>query len=173
MYGWQFTHTHEPLVLVEKPDPIPEPDMVVIEVKACGLCHSDVGVYLGLGDLIVSILSPILQNVSPTMAILGIILICYAANFIMTPLGIMAALAVPLASLAVNIGINPLSAAYTLVQSTDYILLPYESGPSILFFAYGFWSMKDFIKVNTLKFVLYLVFMVVAVIPWWNLMGVI
>lgn len=44
MYGWQFTKTHEPLVLVEKPDPIPEPDMVVIEVKACGLCHSDVGV---------------------------------------------------------------------------------------------------------------------------------
>lgn len=145
--------------------------MTILTIAFLGL--GTVGVYLGLGDLIVSILSPILQNVSPTMAILGIILICYAANFIMTPLGIMAALAVPLASLAVNIGINPLSAAYTLVQSTDYILLPYESGPSILFFAYGFWSMKDFIKVNTLKFVLYLVFMVVAVIPWWNLMGVI
>ena len=50
--------------------------------------------------------------------------------------------------------------------------LPYESGPSLLFFAYGFWSMKDFIKVNTFKFVLYIAFVVVAVIPWWNLMGV-
>ena len=44
MIGWEFVKTHEPLVLVEKPDPVPEPDMVVIEVKACGLCHSDVGV---------------------------------------------------------------------------------------------------------------------------------
>lgn len=36
--------THKPLKLVEKPDPVPEPDMVLIAVKACGLCHSDVGV---------------------------------------------------------------------------------------------------------------------------------
>ncbi len=43
MIGWEFQHTHEPLKLVEKPDPIPEPDMVVVDVKACGLCHSDVG----------------------------------------------------------------------------------------------------------------------------------
>ena len=143
--------------------------MTFLTVAFLGL--GTVGVYLGLGDLIVSSLSPMLAGVSPTVAILGIILLCYIANFIMTPLGIMAALAVPLASLAVNIGINPLSAAYTLVQSTDYILLPYESGPSLLFFAYGFWSMKDFMKVNTLKFVLYLVFVVVIVVPWWKLVG--
>ena len=36
--------THKPLKLVEKPDPVLEPDMVLIAVKACGLCHSDVGV---------------------------------------------------------------------------------------------------------------------------------
>ncbi len=144
--------------------------MTFLTVAFLGL--GTVGAYLGLGDLIVQIMSPILNNVSPTMAILGIIIICYAANFIMTPLGIMAALAVPLASLAQNIGINPLSAAYTLIQSTDYILLPYESGPSILFFAYGFWSMKDFIKINTFKFVLYIAFVCVIVIPWWKLFGV-
>ena len=43
MIGWEFQDTHKPLVLVEKPDPVPEPDMVVVDVKACGLCHSDVG----------------------------------------------------------------------------------------------------------------------------------
>lgn len=144
--------------------------MTFLTVAFLGL--GTVGAYLGLGDLIVEIMSPILSNVSPTMAILGIILICYAANFIMTPLGIMAALAVPLASLSVNIGINPLSAAYTLIQSTDYILLPYESGPSLLFFAYGFWSMKDFIKVNTFKFVLYVAFVIVIIVPYWRLLGV-
>lgn len=144
--------------------------MTFLTVAFLGL--GTVGAYLGLGDLIVEIMSPILANVSPTMAILGIIIICYAANFIMTPLGIMAALAVPLASLSVNIGINPLSAAYTLIQSTDYILLPYESGPSLLFFAYGFWSMKDFIKVNTFKFVLYIAFVIVIIVPYWKLLGV-
>ncbi len=43
MKGWQFTKTHEPLVLVEKDIPKAKPGYVVIEVKACGLCHSDVG----------------------------------------------------------------------------------------------------------------------------------
>jgi propanol-preferring alcohol dehydrogenase len=40
--GWQFTNTHVPLKLVEKPDPVVKPGFVVIEVKAAGLCHSDV-----------------------------------------------------------------------------------------------------------------------------------
>lgn len=42
MKGWQFTDTNIPLKLVEKPDPVAKPGYVVIEVKAAGLCHSDV-----------------------------------------------------------------------------------------------------------------------------------
>jgi len=40
--GWLFTDTHIPLKLVEKPDPKAVPGQVVIDVKAAGLCHSDV-----------------------------------------------------------------------------------------------------------------------------------
>lgn len=43
MKGWQFTYTHEPLKLVEQPDPVAKPGYVVLDVKAAGLCHSDVG----------------------------------------------------------------------------------------------------------------------------------
>ncbi len=42
MKGWEFTDTHIPLKLVEKPDPVAKPGYVAIEVKAAGLCHSDV-----------------------------------------------------------------------------------------------------------------------------------
>ena len=42
MKGWLFTGTHVPLKLVEKPDPVVVPGEVVIDVKASGLCHSDV-----------------------------------------------------------------------------------------------------------------------------------
>ena len=41
--GWEFTYTHQPLRLVEKPDPVAQPGYVVLDVKASGLCHSDVG----------------------------------------------------------------------------------------------------------------------------------
>lgn len=43
MRGWQFNTTHKPLTLVEKPNPVATPGRVVIDVKAAGLCHSDVG----------------------------------------------------------------------------------------------------------------------------------
>lgn len=43
MRGWQFERTHKPLELIEKPDPVAKPGYVVLDVKASGLCHSDVG----------------------------------------------------------------------------------------------------------------------------------
>lgn len=44
MKGWQFVETNKPLEFVEKDDPTIEPGKVVIDVKAAGICHSDVGV---------------------------------------------------------------------------------------------------------------------------------
>ena len=44
MKAWQFTGTHEPLVLVEVPEPTAGAGAVVLKMTAAGLCHSDVGV---------------------------------------------------------------------------------------------------------------------------------
>jgi len=43
MKAWQFTNTHEPLVLNDVPEPVAAEGEVVLEMKAAGLCHSDVG----------------------------------------------------------------------------------------------------------------------------------
>ena len=43
MKGWEFTGTHIPLKIVEKPDPQVKPGYVVLKTKAGGLCHSDAG----------------------------------------------------------------------------------------------------------------------------------
>lgn len=43
MKGWLFTNTHVPLKLVEQSDPVIEPGKVILDIKATGLCHSDVG----------------------------------------------------------------------------------------------------------------------------------
>lgn len=42
MKGWLFSGTNKPLELIEKEDPKAIPGQVVIDVKAAGLCHSDV-----------------------------------------------------------------------------------------------------------------------------------
>ena len=42
MKGWLFSGTGIPLELIEKEDPQATPNHVIIDVKATGLCHSDV-----------------------------------------------------------------------------------------------------------------------------------
>lgn len=44
MQAWRFTGTNEPLTLSEVEAPTPGPGEVVIDVRAAGLCHTDVGV---------------------------------------------------------------------------------------------------------------------------------
>ena len=44
MRAWQFVYTHKPLELVDIPEPTPGPGEVMLDIKAAGLCHSDVGV---------------------------------------------------------------------------------------------------------------------------------
>jgi propanol-preferring alcohol dehydrogenase len=43
MKGWLFEGTGKPLRLIEKDDPQVKPGWVALDVKAAGLCHSDVG----------------------------------------------------------------------------------------------------------------------------------
>ncbi|GEN80466.1 zinc-binding dehydrogenase [Actinotalea fermentans] len=44
MKAWHFHYTHKPLERAEIPEPTPGPGEVVLDIKAAGLCHSDVGV---------------------------------------------------------------------------------------------------------------------------------
>ena len=48
MKGWLLKAAHEPLELVERPDPVPGPGQIAIDIKAAGLCHSDVGLMEGI-----------------------------------------------------------------------------------------------------------------------------
>ena len=47
MKAWQLTGAKEPLRLTEVSEPEAQPGWVVIDVKAAGLCHSDVGFLTG------------------------------------------------------------------------------------------------------------------------------
>jgi propanol-preferring alcohol dehydrogenase len=43
MKAWLFTGAREPLRLVERETPRPGPGEILLQVRAAGLCHSDVG----------------------------------------------------------------------------------------------------------------------------------
>ena len=43
MKAWQFVGENEPLALRDVPEPVPGAGEIVLDVKAAGICHSDVG----------------------------------------------------------------------------------------------------------------------------------
>jgi len=47
MYSWQMIEAGQPLALVESPIPQPGAGEVLLRVRACGLCHTDVGFLYG------------------------------------------------------------------------------------------------------------------------------
>ncbi|MBF0661961.1 zinc-binding dehydrogenase [Rhodococcus sp. (in: high G+C Gram-positive bacteria)] len=49
MRAWQFEGSGKPIALNEVPEPTPGPGEVVIDVKAAGLCHSDI-MYMEVGE---------------------------------------------------------------------------------------------------------------------------
>ena len=49
MKAWQYMGERKPIQLNEIPEPVPSPTQVIIDVKAAGLCHSDV-MYMEVGD---------------------------------------------------------------------------------------------------------------------------
>ncbi len=49
MRAWQFEGSGRPIALNEVPEPTPGPGEVVIDVKAAGLCHSDL-MYMEVGE---------------------------------------------------------------------------------------------------------------------------
>lgn len=49
MRAWQYMGGHRPIQLNEIEEPVPGPDQVIIDVRAAGLCHSDI-MYMETGD---------------------------------------------------------------------------------------------------------------------------
>ena len=72
-----------------------------------------------------------------------------------------------------DLGINPMAPLLTMFMGMDQVFLPYEVTSILLVFSYGFISMKDFIKYNLIKTVLYFVFFGLIQIPFWKLLGLI
>ncbi len=143
---------------------------MVFFVVSC-MAIGNVATSLGLGDLLVSIASPILEGQSIYMFFIAMWVVMFICNFAMTPLSIIAAFTVPFIALAETYGIDPLSICYFMRTAFDQVILPYEYANYLLFFGYGVISMKDFIKFMSVKSILNFVIVIGLLIPWWQFTG--
>lgn len=143
---------------------------IVFFTVAC-ISIGAVGNAVGIGTLITSIVSPMLTGLSNTGYIFGVWLIATIANFLLTPVAVSTALGVPMMQIGLDLGISPIVTLFTILMNTANVFMPHENTAYLLYFALGLFTMKDFIKYNTIRMALHLIFMMVIIIPYWYFIG--
>ncbi|MBQ3120067.1 MAG: anion permease [Peptococcaceae bacterium] len=126
---------------------------------------------VGISDVVANTLTPILSAAGETMTFIITLVVGFLMNFCMTPMAMCAGFTGMIYDLAAGIGINPVAAAMTFYYSTDMVILPYEYIDFLIFFAFGAMTMKDFAKLHALKCVVFVVFFVAIILPYWSLVG--
>jgi len=69
------------------------------------------------------------------------------------------------------LGLSPIPFAYAVSASTEAIIFPYEYVPYLIVFGFGMMSMKDFIKINILRSVVFFGGYLLLLVPYWLLIG--
>ncbi len=146
------------------------PFSLVFFVTAC-MSIGVVANVLGFGKILAATVMPLMQNSGDAVSLGLVWLMSVTANFLMTPLAIWASFSAPLAELAMSLGIDPRALFYTIFQGTDQIILPYEYILVLIYFSFGLITIKDFAKFFSVKMVLNIIFVVVIMVPWWNMIG--
>lgn len=127
--------------------------------------------HLHAEQLVSKIVAPMLQGQNSLVALLLMLTIGAICNLFLTPYAMMAALGMPFATLASDIGIQPMASIMTLVISTDVIFLPHEAAGYVLMYSLGILSMGHFVKLYAVKSILMYLFFIALVYPLWQLCG--
>ncbi len=143
---------------------------IIFFISSC-LGIGTVSSALNAEGLISSLFAPLLASQGALGALLLLLTVGAVCNLFMTPYAMMAALSMPFAVLAMDIGISPLTSIMTLMVSTDMIFLPHEVAGCLLMYSFGLISMANFVKLYTIKTVLTYLFFIAIIYPLWCFLG--
>lgn len=160
-----------PVIGVDGAEVVQRIDYTFIIFVATCLSIGTVSVSLGIGDLLVASLAPMLNGTSVYVFLLVVVIICIIANIAMTPMAILAAFTVPFVALGQSMGIDPIAVYQMMNIGIDQLFFPYESAMYLVFFSYGMVKMNDFIKVMTIKTIICVAVVAVVFLPWWSFIG--
>ena len=77
----------------------------------------------------------------------------------------------PVAEVISSAGIYPVPVMYALINGLNNVLLPYEGALYVFLYAFGYMSMKQFIKIFTIRSVIVFIWILIVAVPYWNLIG--
>ncbi len=89
----------------------------------------------------------------------------------MPPTAIYALISEPMCIVAQTLGYSAVPFLLATNACSEAILLPYEYIPYLIVFSFGMLSMKDFIKTNILRSILFFGGFLILLIPYWMIIG--
>ena len=72
-----------------------------------------------------------------------------------------------------SMGMAPVASLFLLNYAGNAIFLPHEITGYLILFGMGYWPMKDFVKGQAIKSVVYLVGFICIMFPLWKIMGLV
>lgn len=126
---------------------------------------------LGFGALVTQLAAPLTVNAGAGTVVFIIYIVNVVLNFLLTPMAIMAGFTGTYLQIATELGINPYVIYSVIALGTDQILFPYEYALYMLYFSFGFISIKDFIKYFGAKMILCCLMVPLVIIPFWKITG--
>ena len=125
----------------------------------------------GISKTVVQIILPYMQN----MGKVGIIALTWTmgvlANFFLTPLAAMSAFGTSLTEIALSLNMSPYPMLYAFNHGLDQLLFPYEYAIYLVYYSFGMIKMSSFIKFGAVKMLISIIFLMVAAVPYWSLIG--
>lgn len=126
---------------------------------------------LGINEYFVNFTGSIINQLGTGTAMGFVMLIGTLANLLLTPVAILTTLGAPMTQLALTYGFDPMASFFTLIYTEWLVVLPYESFPTLFWFAFGCVTMKEFFKASLMRIVLFFIFFFVVIMPWWGFIG--
>ena len=160
-----------PGIEVATPDTLKKVDWSIAFFLTACLSIGVVATMLNVNQYFVTFAGGVVDNFGSGITMAFIMLIGTLANLLLTPLTILTALGAPMTQLAVTYGFDPLASFFTLIYTEWLVLLPYETMPTMVWFAFGCMTMKEFFKLSFVRVVAFFIFYVVAIMPWWDMIG--
>lgn len=131
-----------------------------------------IGMSCGIGDFMITIFTPILSDLPTVAVILMVFVLGFVANILMSPSAMLSILPAMLITIALSMNINPMALISTMALTADSIIFPHETVVALIVFGYGMISMKDFIKMMSIRTIITVVILLVIQVPYWGLIGV-
>jgi len=144
---------------------------IIFFIAAC-MSIGTVASSLGVGAALLELSKNLFSGNNGPIGIMGTVFgVVSGLNILMTPMAIWSLITEPLCMIAEQLGLSPIPFAYAVSACTEAIIFPYEYVPYLVVFGFGMMSMKDFIKINIFRSVVFFGGYLLLLIPYWMLIG--